>query len=131
MIREVRGHEVNMGGSPFPDGTAALRNRLLSDMPALRNLQLIATLAALALLTGGPALTHPALGQARERGYERHDERRGHEVRNERRFDRDRDRRWRGRDYGYDVPSYGVAPPPLVYSPPPPPPGINFLFSFR
>jgi hypothetical protein len=55
---------------------------------------------------------------------DRHDERR------EWRFDRERhEHRWGERDYGYDVPSYGVAPPPLVYAPPPP--GINFLFSSR
>jgi len=85
----------------------------------------------LALLLGAAgAFVHPALGQGRERGAERHDERGRHEA-HERRFDRDRERGWSDRDYGYDVPSYGVAPPPLVYSPPPPPPGINFLFSFR
>ncbi|HEV2547596.1 MAG TPA: hypothetical protein VGU20_09680 [Stellaceae bacterium] len=96
-------------------------------MSGSRIFPLFTALPALALLTGGIGVTRPALGQARERGVERHDERRGHEVRR----DRDRDRRWHGRDYGYDVPSYGFPPPPLVYAPPPPPPGINFLFSFR
>jgi hypothetical protein len=107
-------------------------------MAGSRDLGLLAASIGWALLVGvGGAFTSPAFGQERERGYERHDERGRHEFRGERRDERDRDRRWesrengyRGYDYGYDVPSYGV-PPPIVYSPPPPPPGINFLFSFR
>ena len=118
-----------MGASPFADGTAALANRFLSDMPRLCSLRFPA-LTGLALLLGvAGAFVHPALGQERERGAESHDERGGREAHHERRSDRERG--WRGRDYGYDVPSFGVPPPPLVYSPPPPPPGINFLFSFR
>ena len=102
-------------------------------MPLSRGSRFLAASIGLALVLGvDGAFVHPAMGQERERGAERHVERGRHEDRHERRFDRDRDeRRWGGRDYGYDVPSYGVPPPPVVYSPPPPPPGINFLFSFR
>ena len=102
-------------------------------MSRSRSARLLAAVAVATLLTDlGGTFLHPARAQEREREYGRHDERGRHEDRHERRFDRDRDeRRWRERDYGYDVPSYGFTPPPLVYSPPPPPPGINFLFSFR
>jgi hypothetical protein len=98
-----------------------------------RSARLLAALAGATLLAGlGGAFIHPAHAQERERRAERHDERYRHDERRGWRFDRERhERRWGGRDYGYDVPSYGVVPPPLVYAPPPPPPGIDFLFSFR
>jgi hypothetical protein len=91
----------------------------------------------------GSAAIGPALADERDQGRngerdQRDQQRRGQgEQRGERAAPHDRRdvrapiRRDRRPAYGYDVPTYGEVPPPIVYAPPEPPAGISLFFNFR
>jgi hypothetical protein len=83
----------------------------------------------------GPALAqdrdHNARGQSDVRASDRHNtlghvgapNRRAHDRQGVRAYERPGYRP----AYGYDTPSYGNYPPPIVYAPPAPSAGINFI----
>lgn len=95
----------------------------------------------LAGIIGGAAIG-PALADERDQGRNgerdqrdqpRHGqgEQRGERDQHDRREVREPIRRERRPAYGYDAPTYGEAPPPIVYAPPAPTAGINLMFNFR
>jgi hypothetical protein len=90
-------------------------------------------LAALALVCALGMATGPALAQ--DRG---HDDRGRPDARAPERHaaPEHRKREVRARPvarpaYGYDVPTYGSYPPPVVYAPPAPPAGISLIIPLR
>lgn len=82
----------------------------------------IRRLMSVLVLAGGQR-DQPRHGQGEQRGERA--------ANHERRDVREPIRRDRRPAYGYDVPTYGEAPPPIVYAPPEPPAGINLMFNFR
>lgn len=89
----------------------------------MRMIRAAAAALAMAVLLGGVASPAGADPYDRDQ-HDQHDQRRA-PVRHRRPPPPPR------RDWGYDVPTYVQAPPPMVYAPPEGPAVLNFSLNFR